>query len=53
LWGKAQPLLEQTVRSDLPAEVRRDAWCRLAQLALHKDDAAAAHRCFQQAAELV
>ena len=53
LWGKAQPLLEQTVRSDLPAEVRRDAWCRLAQLAQHKDDAAAAHRCFRQAAELV
>jgi HemY protein len=52
LWGKAQPLLEQTVRSDLPAEVRRDAWCRLAQLALNKDDASAAQHCFRQAAEL-
>ena len=52
LWGKAQPLLEQTVRSDVPTEVRRDAWCRLAQLALNKDDPAAAQYCFRQAAEL-
>lgn len=52
LWGKAQPLLEQTVRSDLPSDVRRDAWCRLAELALHKGDADTAQRCFRQAAEL-
>ena len=52
LWGKAQPLLEQTVRSDLPSEVRRDAWCRLAQLAMNRDDAAGAQACFRQAAEL-
>ncbi len=52
LWGKAQPLLEQTVSSDLPTEVRRDAWCRLAQLALNKDDTAAAQHCYRQAAEL-
>jgi HemY protein len=52
LWGKAQPFLEQTVRSNLPAEVRRDAWCRLAQLAQNKGDAGYAQRCFRQAAEL-
>lgn len=52
LWGKAQPLLEQTVRGELPVEVRRDAWCRLAQLALNKEDAQAAQHCFRQAAEL-
>jgi hypothetical protein len=40
------------VRSDVPTEVRRDAWCRLAQLALNKDDPAAAQHCFRQAAEL-
>lgn len=53
LWGKAQPLLEQTVRSAAALEVRRDAWCRLAQLALLKDDQHGAHRCFRNAAELV
>jgi HemY protein len=53
LWGKAQPLLEHAVRSELlPSDVRRDAWCRLAQLALNKDDAQAAQHCFRQAAEL-
>lgn len=52
LWGKAQPLLEQTVRSDAPTEVRRDAWCRLAQLAQEKGDDATANRCFRRAAEL-
>ncbi|MFM8796068.1 MAG: hypothetical protein ACKOFK_04795 [Betaproteobacteria bacterium] len=52
LWGKAQPLLEQTLRGELPVEVRRDAWCRLAQLALNKDDAQTAQHCFRQAAEL-
>ena len=52
LWGKAQPLLEQTVRAAVPAEVRREAWCRLAQLALQKDDADTANRCFRLAAEL-
>jgi len=53
LWGKAQSLLEQTVLADLPAEVRRDAWCRLAQLALNREDTETAHRCFRSAAELV
>lgn len=53
LWGKAQPLLEQTVRAAVPPEVRRDAWCRLAQLAQQKDDPDTANRCFRQAAELV
>lgn len=53
LWGKAQPLLEQTVYSEaLPSDVRRDAWCRLAQLALNKDDAQTAQSCFRRAAEL-
>lgn len=52
LWGKAQPLLEQTARSAVALDVRRDAWCRLAQLALSKDDHATAHHCFRQAAEL-
>ena len=52
LWGKALPLLEQTVRGTAPAEVRRHAWRRLAELALQKDDREAAHHCICQAAEI-
>lgn len=52
LWGKAQPLLDQTVRGAAPMEVRRDAWRRLAELALQKGDDETANACFRQAAEL-
>lgn len=52
LWGKAQPLLEQTARSSAPLEVRRDAWCRLAQIARERGDEAAAAAAFERAASL-
>lgn len=52
LWGKAQPLLEQAARSSVDVAVRRDAWCRLAHLALQRDDEPLAQRCFRTAAEL-
>lgn len=53
LWGKAQPLLEQSARSStLSAEVRRDALRRLAQLALDRGDESRAAQCFRQAAEI-
>lgn len=52
LWGKAQPLLEQAARSAVDVSVRRDAWCRLAHLALQRGDESLAHRCFRVAAEL-
>ena len=52
LWGKAQPLLEQVGRSAAPLDMRRQAWCRLAQLHQSKGHSEDAARCFQAAAEL-
>ncbi len=53
LWGKARLVLEQAARStDLPADVRRGAWRRLAALARGEADDARASACDRAAAEL-
>jgi HemY protein len=53
LWGKARLVLEQAARaSDLPADVRRQAWRRLAALAREEADDRRASDCDRAAAEL-
>lgn len=53
LWGKARQVLEQAARAEgLPADVRRQAWRRLAALAREEADEARASACDRAAAEL-
>ncbi|MBT9488344.1 MAG: heme biosynthesis protein HemY [Rubrivivax sp.] len=53
LWGKARLVLEQAARAtDLPADVRRLAWRRLAALAREEADDKRASACDRAAAEL-
>ncbi|MEW6693920.1 MAG: heme biosynthesis HemY N-terminal domain-containing protein [Pseudomonadota bacterium] len=51
LWGKAQTLLQQAARALDERELRRRAWCALAELAEQRGDAAAALEAWKQAAQ--
>jgi HemY protein len=50
LWGKSQSLLNQAAQKLEDAELRRQAWSALAQLAEQRDDAAAAAAAWKRAA---
>jgi HemY protein len=50
LWGKAQALLSQACQHLQDAELRRQAWRALAQLAEQRDDASAAAVAWKRAA---
>ncbi len=53
LWGKARQALEQAARDTaLRVRWRREAWLRLAQIALDEDDAQRAAQCYESAARL-
>jgi HemY protein len=52
LWGKAQQMLEQAAPQLTHAEMQRQAWRTLAQLAEKKDDTARAQLCWRRAAEV-
>ena len=51
LWGRAQLLLTQAVRSLADASQRRQAWRALAELAEQRGDAEAAAQAWKQAAQ--
>lgn len=53
LWGKAQSLLTQAVRGLQAPDLKRKAWCALAQLAEQRQDPAAAAAAWKQAALVV
>ncbi len=50
LWGKAQSLLSQAVKNLTEQELKRKAWCALAELAEQRQDAEAATAAWKQAA---
>lgn len=50
LWGKAQGLLSQAVKSLADPGLKRKAWCALAELAEQREDAQAATAAWKQAA---
>jgi len=50
LWGKAQSLLSQAVKNLAEHELKRKAWCALAELAEQRQDADAATAAWKQAA---
>jgi HemY protein len=52
LWGKAQQMLEQAAPQLTNAEMQRQAWRTLAQLAEQKEDTARAQLCWKRAAEV-
>ena len=52
LWGKAQQMLEQASPQLNNADMQRQAWRTLAQLAEQKEDAARAQVCWKRAAEV-
>jgi HemY protein len=52
LWGKAQQMLEQAAPQLAHAEMQRQAWRTLAQLAEKKEDTARAQLCWKRAAEV-
>jgi HemY protein len=52
LWGKAQQMLEQAAPQLKHADMQRQAWRTLAQLAEQKEDAARAQLCWKRAAEV-
>jgi HemY protein len=52
LWGKAQQMLEQAAPQLTHADMKRQAWRTLAQLAEQKEDTARAHLCWKRAAEV-
>jgi HemY protein len=52
LWGKAQQMLEQAAPQLKHAEMQRQAWRTLAQLAEQKEDTARAQLCWKRAAEV-
>jgi HemY protein len=49
LWGKAQQLLKQSLTLLEDAELRRDAWRALAELAEQRQDSASATHAYRQA----
>ena len=52
LWGKAQQMLEQAAPQLGNADMQRQAWRTLAQLAEQKEDTARAQVCWKRAAEV-
>jgi HemY protein len=52
LWGKAQQMLEQAAPQLKHAEMQRQAWRTLAQLAEQKEDTVRAQLCWKRAAEV-
>jgi HemY protein len=52
LWGKAQQMLEQAAPQLINADMQRQAWRTLAQLAEQKEDTARAQLCWKRAAEV-
>lgn len=50
LWGKAQSLLTQALKGLQSPELKRKAWCALADLAEQRQDLAAAAAAWKQAA---
>jgi HemY protein len=52
LWGKAQQLLELAAPQLKNADMQRQAWRTLAQLAEQKEDTARAQQCWKRAAEV-
>lgn len=50
LWGKAQSLLTQAVKNLSEHELKRKAWCALAELAEQRQDTDAAKAAWKQAA---
>ena len=52
LWGKAQQVLEQAAPQLGNADMQRQAWRTLAQLAEQKEDTARAQVCWKRAAEV-
>ena len=52
LWGKAQQMLEQAAPQLTNADMQRQAWRTLAQLAEQKADSARAQLCWKRAAEV-
>ena len=52
LWGKAQQMLEQAAPQLTHADMQRQAWRTLAQLAEQKEDTARAQLCWKRAAEV-
>ncbi len=52
LWGKAQQMLEQAALQLANADMQRQAWRTLAQLAEQKQDTARAQVCWKRAAEV-
>lgn len=53
LWGKAQLLLAQAAPQLQDARLRRNAWCKLAELAEQRDDTAAAAQAWKKAAQAI
>ena len=53
LWGKAQQMLELAAPQLTHAELQRQAWRTLAQLAEHKEETARAQMYWKRAAEVV
>lgn len=51
LWGKARQLLTQAALGLQDPRLHRNAWCALAALAEHRDDAEAAAHAYKQAAQ--
>ncbi len=52
LWGKAQQMLEQAAPQIKHADMQRQAWRTLAQLAEQKEDTVRAQLCWKRAAEV-
>ncbi len=52
LWGKAQQMLEQAAPQLKNADMQRQAWRTLAQLAEQKEDTVRAQWCWKRAAEV-
>ncbi|PVE41648.1 heme biosynthesis HemY N-terminal domain-containing protein [Limnohabitans planktonicus] len=52
LWGKSHNLLAQAVKGLQDAELRRRAWCALAELAEQRQDSVAATQAWKQAAQV-
>ena len=50
LWGKAQGLLSQAVKGLQSPELKRQAWCALAELAEQRQEPSAALVAWKQAA---
>lgn len=51
LWGKAQQMLRQSLTMLKDADLKRDAWRALAELAEHRQDSAAAAQAYKEAAK--